>query len=300
MESKIMKDNMLYLQEWKKYNPGFMDTIFIEDDCLICKIDGSVKKVTIKDFYLPTILYNETLRVSMTDDTLKPEDLFSIISVDAKASKLKNKEQNDLTKYPTIVNIIRQENGLIIIDENNQKYRYETNDQDRFLQLFGLLKANKNTVSIKDLTEALKHKETDDLITYEEYTTLIQNPFLTELQRKSILDFENFILQIKLYAPYLNFEALELLRNYQNFYQQAFNLPNLAPTLQEGIKRFQKIDNTLSILEEKEKKREKEDALLLERKLKDEKKAGYTNGIALLFVVFNLGMFLACLLLFFN
>ena len=71
---------------------------------------------------------------------------------------MKNKEQNDLTKYPTIVNIIREENGLIIIDENNQKYRYETNDQDKFLQLFDLLKANKSTVSIKDLTEALKHK----------------------------------------------------------------------------------------------------------------------------------------------
>lgn len=300
MESKIMKDNMLYLQEWKKYNPGFMDTIFIEDDYLICKIDGSVKKVLIKDFYLPTILYNETLRKSMTDDILKPEDLFSIIFVDAKANTLKNKEQNDLTKYPTIVNIIREENGLIIIDENNQKYRYETNDQDKFLQLFGLLKANKSTVSIKDLTEALKHKENNDLVTYGEYTTLIQNHFLTEIQRKDILDFENFILQIKIYAPYLNIEALELLKNYQNFYQQAFNLPNLVPTLQDGIKRFQKIDSVLSILEEKEKKKEKEDILLLERKLKDERKAGYTNGIILLFIVFNLGMFLACILLFFN
>lgn len=300
MVTKIMQDNILYIQEWKKYNPGFIDKIFIEDNKLVYKNDGKVQQILINDFYLPNILYNQTLRESLVDDILSPNDLFSIIQIDVKAQKLNNRKQNELAKYPAITHIIKQDNHLIIIDEYRKKYRYDTNDQNKVLQLFSLLKAKNNTVTIKDLTEALKINEKNDLITYEKYTSLIQKAFLTNIEMQEILDFENFILQIKKYAPYLNLEALELLRNYQNFYLQAFNLPNLVPTLQDGIKRFQKIDSTLSILEEKEKEKEKEDALLLERKLKDEKKAGYTNGVVLLFVVFNLGMFLACLLLFFN
>ena len=300
MESKIMQDNILYLQEWKKYNPDFIDKLFIENDQLIYQNNNKIQKISINNFYLPNILYNQTLREHLKNCVLSPYDLFLIIEIEIKAQKLNNQKQNEIAKYPAIINITKKDDYLIIIDENQKKYRYDTKEPDKVLQLFGLLKAQNDRVTIKDLTNAIKPEEKKDLITYEKYTSLIQKSFLTENEKQEILDFEKFMLQIKKYAPYVNLEALELFKNYQNFYEQAINFPNLIPTLQEGIYRYKNINNLLSLIEEKEKRNEKEENLLLERKLKEEKKAGYADGVILLFVVFNLGMFLACLLLFFR
>lgn len=133
----------------------------------------------------------------------------------------------------------------------------------------------------------------------EEYYEIIQKESpKTALEEKGIQDYENYIRMVKRYAPYLNEDALENLTTYQRFYETAKMLPEISSSLQEGIKRYSNIENTLSVLEEKERKQEQKEQSLTLEKTKKAKQAGYANGAALIFVVLNLGLFLAYLLLF--
>ncbi len=159
MNSKIMQDNFLYLQEWKKYNPTFQDTLFIEDDYLICKINDKVAKIDIHDFYLPEILYNELLRKSLMDNSLTSEDVFQIIRLYVETNQMNNYRRQRRKRNPNIAKIYI-ENGqppfLVIVDELNSKYRYDTDNPQRVLEIYNLLKANKETVSLEDLGKELK------------------------------------------------------------------------------------------------------------------------------------------------
>ena len=159
MNSKIMQDNFLYLQEWKKHNPTFQDTLFIEDDYLICKINDKVAKIDIHDFYLPEILYNELLRKSLMDNSLTPEDVFQIIRLYVETNQMNNYRQQKRKRNPNIAKIYI-ENGqqpfLVIVDELNSKYRYDTDNPQQVLEIYNLLKANKETVSLEDLEKELK------------------------------------------------------------------------------------------------------------------------------------------------
>ena len=135
------------------------------------------------------------------------------------------------------------------------------------------------------------------MINKEKYYSLIQKENITEEEKKALLSFEDYIKRAKKYQPFLNDSANENIERFDNFYQETMNFPNLPNTLQEGIKRYQEnveIKNIMDI--KKEQEREQEKQLILERTLK-EKRAGYANGAVLLFIVLNLGMFLACLLL---
>ncbi len=161
MTDKIMQDNFLYLQEWKKYNPGFQDTLFIEENYLICKDHDKIKKVDISKFYLPEILYNEVVREQLTDDNLTPIDLFEIIRLYKETDEMNQKEQNKLSTYPTIKNIYLQKNEqgkvfLLIIDEFDKKYRYDTENPQKVLQIFGILKAKNPNVTLEDLGKELQ------------------------------------------------------------------------------------------------------------------------------------------------
>ena len=160
MNSKIMQDNFLYLQEWKKYNPTFQDTLFIEDDYLICKINDKVAKIDIHDFYLPEILYNELLRKSLMDNSLTQEDVFQIIRLYVETNQMNNYRQQRRKRNPNIVKIYIENDQppfLVIVDELNSKYRYDTDNPQRVLEIYNLLKANKETVSLEDLGKELKN-----------------------------------------------------------------------------------------------------------------------------------------------
>lgn len=164
MTDKIMQDNFLYLQEWKKYNPGFQDTLFIEENYLICKNEkeSDVNKVDISHFYLPDLLYNSLLRESLTDDTLRPQDLFEIIRLYVETEEMNQKEQKKISKYPKIKNILLQKDEkekifLLIIDEFDKKYRYDTENPQKVLQLFGLLKAKNPDVTLEEFGKELQN-----------------------------------------------------------------------------------------------------------------------------------------------
>lgn len=125
------------------------------------------------------------------------------------------------------------------------------------------------------------------MLNKEEYYSLIQKEVLTEEEQEKILNFEDYIRRAKMYQSFLNESAIENLKRFDRFYQEAMNFPHLSQNFQDGIERYQKME-TIPMQIEK--------PISLKRTL-PENRAGYTNGIALIFVVLNLGMFLACLLL---
>ena len=177
MTEKIMQDNFLYLQEWKKYNPQLQDALFIEEGCLICKIAGKLEKVDIHDFYLPDILYNEDLRKDVSN-TLAAEDLFRIIRVYATSQKFRKEQQQELLSAPAILHIWTQQNVLYMEDDLGRKYKYTTPHPEKVLQIYGILKAQKKQVTVDDLTKELKNKKKRssskdyyDLISQEEPLT---------------------------------------------------------------------------------------------------------------------------------
>ena len=162
MTDKIMQDNFLYLQEWKKYNPGFQDTLFIEENYLICKDNDKINKIDISKFYLPEILYNSVVREYLTDDALKPIDLFEIIRLYKETEEMNQKEQKKISKYPKIKNIVLQKDEnekifLLIIDEFDKKYRYDTENPQKVLQLYGILKTKNPNVTLEDLGKELQN-----------------------------------------------------------------------------------------------------------------------------------------------
>ncbi len=162
MTDKIMQDNFLYLQEWKKYNPGFQDTLFIEENYLICKDKDKIHKIDISKFYLPEILYNQVLREHLTDDALEPIDLFEIIRLYKETEEMNQLEQKKISKYPKIKNILLQKDDqnkifLLIIDEFDKKYRYDTENPQKILQLYGILKAKNLHVTLEDLGREIQN-----------------------------------------------------------------------------------------------------------------------------------------------
>ena len=161
MKDKILNENQLYLQEWKKYNPQFIDQLFIEGDDLICKIDNKVEKEDVHDFYFPNILYNALLRESLGSQELSAYDLFWIIRISHQTEKMKMKRQQKLSTYPKISQVFIQKDQekpfLVIIDELGHKYRYDTMYPEKVLQIYGLLKAEQKDVTLEDLGKEINH-----------------------------------------------------------------------------------------------------------------------------------------------
>ena len=295
MTEKIMQDNFLYLQEWNKYNPQLQDALFIEEGCLICKIAGKLEKVDIHDFYLPDILYNEDLRKDVSN-TLAAEDLFRIIRVYATSQKFRKEQQQELLSAPAILHIWTQQNVLYMEDDLGRKYKYTTPHPEKVLQIYGILKAQKKQVTVDDLTKELKNKKKRSS-SKDYYDLISQEVPLTFEEQKFIKEFENHIADIKRFSLYFPEQIIEEEKNYETFYSTASLLPQISSNLQEGIKRSQELLAVPSLAEERI---TKENSLNLERtrSLKAEQTNGYINGTALVFVVINLGLFLACLLLF--
>ena len=125
------------------------------------------------------------------------------------------------------------------------------------------------------------------MLNKEEYYSLIQKEVLTEEEKEKILNFEDYIRRAKKYQFFLNESAIENLKRFDRFYQEAMNFPHLSQNFQDGIERYQKME-TIPMQIEK--------PISLKRTL-PENRTRYTNGIALIFVVLNLAIFLACLLL---
>ena len=138
------------------------------------------------------------------------------------------------------------------------------------------------------------------MLTIEEYNEKISKSMLTEEEQKNIKEMEDYFKVINKYKDYASEETRGNFTQYENSMYYLGGVPeeNQTPNMKNALNTFYEISNTPSVLETRknEQKNTANKAMSLERKR--QKTAGYTNGIAILFVVFNIGLFLATLLLY--
>jgi len=131
------------------------------------------------------------------------------------------------------------------------------------------------------------------------YGELLTKPVLTKEEEKKVIEFEKFITKAKEYAPFTNDFTKEVVQNYEH--EIAFLKELKEDQKNENIKRTITNGEKIRTLRSKQEKKQEyleqkeQEALRLERK--KQKMAGYTNASILIFIVCNLGLFLAALLL---
>ncbi len=131
------------------------------------------------------------------------------------------------------------------------------------------------------------------------YRRAMENPNPTEEEKRQVLEFQEY-LKLKReqndYAPPI---SNEIERDYRHEMEYLKSLQEMNPNThyEEILKKDQEILNKPSKLEMRNIQMQKEEELSLKRTLSREKKAGFTNASILIFVVLNLGLFLATLLL---
>ncbi len=160
MPQSIMIDNQNYLKAWMEYNPALKNELTIEGTNLVYKEE----KIDISHFYLPEMLYNENFRKQITEyHDLTCEDLFQIIKLYVETEEMNEKEQRELQMLPKINNIeIRKDQEkefLVITDSLNKKYRYDTTEPEKIINLYLDLKKKKGEVTLKELGRVIQNEK---------------------------------------------------------------------------------------------------------------------------------------------
>lgn len=124
--TQIMNDNLMYLNEWQKYNDALKEKLQIVGPNLVCDIEGKMESVDISNYYLPDILYNPDLREDLSDASkINAEDLFHIIKVNILAEEFEAENFKTGKIVITKFTMPKDEwDNEIIIFEDNQGHKY--------------------------------------------------------------------------------------------------------------------------------------------------------------------------------
>ena len=164
MTQSVMKDNIAYLNVWMNYNPAFKENLSIVGNELVWKDHEKAESLDISHFYLPEMLYNENFRKQISEThELTGEDLFQIIKLYVETEEILEKEQKEYANSPIIEEInIRTENEkefLVITDNQNKKYRYDTKEPEKVINLLMDLKDEKGTVTLKEFGSVIQNEK---------------------------------------------------------------------------------------------------------------------------------------------
>lgn len=126
----ILNDNIMYLNAWMNYNPSFRDSLKINGEYLVWAHGEDFEQISIKDFYLPTLLYNQMFQRDIQNpEVIQAEDLFRIIRVHVLSddyTKLKQRKNNDIL----LVNFKKKRNSQgteFVSFEDNIGHHYQIN-----------------------------------------------------------------------------------------------------------------------------------------------------------------------------
>ena len=164
MTQSVMKDNIAYLNVWMNYNPAFKENLSIVGNELVWNDHSKEESLDISHFYLPEMLYNENFRKQISEThELTGEDLFQIIKLYVQTEEIMEAEQKEYASSPIIENIhMRSENGkefLVITDNQNKKYRYDTKEPEKVINTFIDLKEEKGTVTLKEFGSVIQNEK---------------------------------------------------------------------------------------------------------------------------------------------
>jgi len=163
MTDKIMHDNTLYLKEWMRYNPSIANEIILDGQDICCTINGNLERQNISQIYLPDMLYNEQLRANIPlEEEISGTNLFHIIKLYCQTAEILEQEKKELQSSPSIVDlrILKDQNNqefIVLIDNNQRKYRFNTNQPEAVINLYNELKEKKEIVTLKEFGSVIKN-----------------------------------------------------------------------------------------------------------------------------------------------
>jgi len=156
MTENIMKDNLMYLEAWMNYNPSLKENLRIDRNFLIYK---EQEKIDISNFYLPDMLYNINFREKVASE-LNSEDLFQIIKIYIQTNEITTQEEKEMTLLVKEV-LIKKDNleneFVMLIDEKDKKYRYDTDSPEKVINYFNEMKKQKGQVTLKELGTVIQN-----------------------------------------------------------------------------------------------------------------------------------------------
>lgn len=156
--NKVLEDNILYLNEWMRYNPSLKESLKIENNKLL----HNNESINLNEVYLPEMLYNETFRKDIPLETeITGNDLFNIIKLYYQTNEILKKEEAETKDSPEVINIeIKNDSNnefLVFTDEHNKKYRFNTNTPEKIINIYNELKQTRRRITIKDLERVIKN-----------------------------------------------------------------------------------------------------------------------------------------------
>lgn len=284
-----IRENINYLKLWQMYNPSFINTLSIQGESLYYENGEEKRNVFVGNILFQSLL-TPNLKTSLENGSLTPLDLYSIIAISAQ-TKAKD-EKVRLKRKVTDVSL--GENCLVIVDEEQNKYRFDTNNGNDIYSKYVAEKNKGSVLTLQNIKDIINGQPLQ-----KDYYDIIKQNSLSEEDLNATSEYENYIKAAKYYAPFLTEDTLRNVTYFDMFYQTLANITNLSPLLKSKLGIYQsEIEPIKNKLEQQEIARAKEEELKLVRQNKKDLPNGYANAAALIFVVLNLGLFLASLLIF--
>lgn len=284
-----IRENINYLKLWQMYNPSFINTLSIQGESLYYENGEEKRNVFVGNILFQSLL-TPNLKTSLENGSLTPLDLYSIIAISAQ-TKAKD-EKARLKRKVTDVSL--GENCLVIVDEEQNKYRFDTNNGNDIYSKYVAEKNKGSVLTLQNIKDIINRQPLQ-----KDYYDIIKQNSLSEEDLNATIEYENYIKAAKYYAPFLTEDTLRNVTYFDMFYQTLANITNLSPLLKSKLGIYQsEIEPIKNKLEQQEIARAKEEELKLVRQNKKDLPNGYANAAALIFVVLNLGLFLASLLIF--
>ena len=284
-----IRENINYLKLWQMYNPSFINTLSIQGESLYYENGEEKRNVFVGNILFQSLL-TPNLKTSLENGSLTPLDLYSIIAISAQ-TKAKD-EKARLKRKVTDVSL--GENCLLIVDEEQNKYRFDTNNGNDIYSKYVAEKNKGSVLTLQNIKDIINGQPLQ-----KDYYDIIKQNSLSEEDLNATIEYENYIKAAKYYAPFLTDDTLRNVTYFDMFYQTLANITNLSPLLKSKLGIYQsEIGPIKNKLEQQEIARAKEEELKLVRQNKKDLPNGYANAAALIFVVLNLGLFLASLLIF--
>ena len=284
-----IRENINYLKLWQMYNPSFINTLSIQGESLYYENGEEKRNVFVGNILFQSLL-TPNLKTSLENGSLTPLDLYSIIAISAQ-TKAKD-EKARLKRKVTDVSL--GENCLLIVDEEQNKYRFDTNNGNDIYSKYVAEKNKGSVLTLQNIKDIINGQPLQ-----KDYYDIIKQNSLSEEDLNATIEYENYIKAAKYYAPFLTEDTLRNVTYFDMFYQTLANITNLSPLLKSKLGIYQsEIGPIKNKFEQQEIARAKEEELKLVRQNKKDLPNGYANAAALIFVVLNLGLFLASLLIF--
>ena len=153
---RIMQENQLYIEEWKKWNPNLADALIL-DGFTLYKDEQRKEQVSIKDVYLPEILQNEKLRKMI--HKIDKDTLFQLITLYVQTNEILHEKPHTspiLIRYE----LKKEQNGSIFLvfeDDFHKKYRYNTSQPEKVIEIYEMIKKQKGEVTLNELGREMKY-----------------------------------------------------------------------------------------------------------------------------------------------